>query len=193
MADEPMMDATGTLISHTQGDPKATEQLCVLLYDELRRIAGDLMRQERPDHTLQPTALMHEAYMRLIKIERVDWKSKAHFCNMAAKVMRRVLRDYAEYHNAKKRGGHLQKIPLVTNLPLDPNRTTEILALDEAVEKLAELSERPSRVAELRLFGGLLNKDIAHVLGVSERTVVDDWQFARAWLARELTPGRGGV
>ena len=184
-------DAVETLIAHSRGDERATERLSAMVYDELRRIARALMRRERPDHTLQPTALVHEAYMRLIQLREIDWESRAHFRNMAARMMRRVLRDHAEHRNASKRGGGLRRVSLDEGLALGTSAAIELFELDQAIERLSRISDRSSRVAELRVFGGMNNGEIAHVLNVSERTVVEDWQFARAWLARQVSPGSG--
>jgi DNA-directed RNA polymerase specialized sigma24 family protein len=173
MAGSRSPDATQTLIAHTRGDARATERLSALLYDELRRIARRLLRRERPGHTLQPTALVNEAYLRLIQLRQIDWESRTHFRNMAARVMRRVTLDEDLTHGA--------------------DRAIEMLELDRAIERLRGINERSSKVSELRVFGGMSNAEIAHVLGVSERTVVDDWQFARAWLARELSSTAGGA
>ena len=157
-----------------------------LVYDTLRRIAGNLMRQERKDHTLQPTALVNEAYMRLVDIKQVDWKGRAHFCNMAAKQMRRILVDHARKRDADKRGGQFARVTLDDEIPLGAVEVTDLLALDQALNRLAKRNSRHGRVAEMRIFSGLRVKEVAYVLGVSEKTVTDDWQFIRVWIAKEL-------
>ena len=155
-----------------------------LIYDELRRRAAAYLRRERPGHSLQPTALAHEAYLRLAQKTRIDWQGKTHFLALAAIEMRRVLVDLARKRAAAKRGG-LVRVTLedVMNAPPSPG----ILDLNHALERLALLSARQARIAELRIFGGLTEIEIAEQIQVSERTVREDWRIARAWLARELT------
>ncbi len=186
MSRAPRTKATDSLIAHVRGSPGAAAELLPQVYDTLRRIAGNLMRQERPDHTLQPTALVHEAYIRLIDVSRMDWKGKAHFRNMAAREMRRILVDHARRKGAAKRGAGMTMVTVDDRLPGDDGDTSELLALDEALEKLATRNERQSRVAELRIFAGMSIKETSFVLGVSEKTVNNDWQYVRVWLAKEL-------
>ncbi len=145
------------------------------------------MRLERQNQTLQPTALVNEAYLKLVDRDRCDWQNRAHFFGVAARAMRQVLVDHARKHGARKRGGTWQKITLDENLQDPGQASLEILALHDALEKLAVESERTARVAELRVFGGLMAKEIAFLLGVSKRTVDGDWQVARMWLGRELS------
>ena len=183
---KPPIDATRVLEAHQGGDPDAASRLLPLVYDELRALAGAYMRHERPDHTLQPTALVHEAYLRLIDITRVDWRGRSHFIAMAATQMRRVLVEHARARLAQKRGSDPQKVTLNEKVAVTPEHTLDPLAFDEALEKLARDSPRQSRVAELRCFAGLGMKEAAYILGVSERTVKRDWRVARAWLRREL-------
>jgi RNA polymerase sigma factor (TIGR02999 family) len=159
------------------------------VYGKLRALAGRYMKQERSDHTLQPTALVHEAYLALVNIERVDWKGKVHFYAMAARQMRRVLVGYARRHKALKRGG--RKVTLKSDAEVTPKGVVDPLLLDLALEKLAGMHPRQAEVVELRYFAGLREKEVAHVLGVSERTVRNDWVVARAWLARELGSEHG--
>lgn len=173
------------------GPPRATaEQLMPLVYDELRRLARGYMARESRDHTLRPTALVHEAYLRLIDQSRVNWQGRTHFRAVGARVMRRILIDHARRRGGLKRGGDLQRVTLGDSLlrPPDPDvDLPELLSLSEALDKLARLDERQARVVELRFFGGLTSAEIAEALGVSERTVQGDWAHGRAWLRRELS------
>lgn len=157
-----------------------------LVYNELRALAESYLKQERPDHTLQATALVHEAYMKLIKQEDVEWQNRAHFFGVAAQAIRRILVDHARHHQRAKRGGGRQRVQLDEDVALLDQSDLDLLALDEAMEKLAEFHERASRVVELRFFGGLSREEAAEFLGISLRTVSDDWRMARAWLRREL-------
>jgi len=178
--------ATRSLLDHAHGNRAAAAQLMPLVYANLRALAADYMRHERPDHSLQPTALVHEAYLRMIDISQVDWAGKTHFFAVAARQMRRVLIEHARRVGALKRGGGLRRIVLEDDLAIAAAGTLDLLALDRALEKLTALNRRHGRVAELRLFAGLGAKDAAFVLGVSERTAREDWRWSRAWLAREL-------
>jgi RNA polymerase sigma factor (TIGR02999 family) len=157
-----------------------------LIYEELRRVAAGYMQGERPAHTLQPTALVHEAYIRLVGNTRLEWKSKTHIVAMAAIEMRRILIEYARMRNRSKRGQGAKQITLDESVAVTSQPTVDIVALDEALQKLAKLDLRQSRVAELHLFSGLSQAELAEHLGVSERTVREDWRVARAWLARHL-------
>ena len=181
------IDATRILSDHTAGDPAAASQLLPLVYRELRALAADYLRRERPEHSLQATALVHEAYLRLVDITRVDWRGKSHFFAMAARQMRRVLVEHARRRNARKRGGDLLKVSLDEAVTVVPGPDSDVLALHDALETLARLSPRQGEIAMLRFFGGLSEKETGYVLGVSERTVRADWRVARAWLRRELT------
>lgn len=158
------------------------------VYQELRRLAGRYLRREqRPDHTLQTTALVHEAYLRLAGQQRSYWPDRAGFCAAAAQAIRRILIDYARRRARRKRGGAAaRRIPLDFVVPAIPTPTVDVLALDEALSRLAALAPRQARVVELRYFGGLTDDEVAGVLGVSRRTVQTDWRGARAWLCREL-------
>lgn len=158
-----------------------------LVYQELRRLAAGYMRRERPDHTLEPTVLVNEAYLRLAGNTRLEWQGKTHFLAMAAIEMRRVLVDHARKRKTEKMGGGWKRVSLAEDVAVTPGRKVDVLALDEALLKLAAFDFRQSRVAELRLFGGLTERESAESLGVSERTVREDWRVARAWLARELS------
>jgi RNA polymerase sigma factor (TIGR02999 family) len=189
---EPPVDATQVLAAHQGGDPDASARLLPLVYDELRALAGAYMRRERPDHTLQPTALVHEAYLRLIDITRIDWRGRSHFVAMAATQMRRILVEHARARLTQKRGAAPQRITLNENVAVTPGPTLDLLAFHEALQKLEKESPRQGRVAELRCFAGLEVNEAAYVLGVSETTVKRDWKVARAWLRREIAGDRGG-
>lgn len=183
--DSPHGTITELLGDLRNGDRQAHEKLAPLVYSELRKIAARHMRRERADHTLQATALVNEAYMRLVEPGR-DWNNRLHFFALASQVMRRILVDHARQHRAEKRGGEWRKvtldaIPLASNLSID-----QILALDEALSRLAEWDARQSRVVELRFFGGLTEDEIADVLGVSTRSIKRDWKLARAWLYTQI-------
>jgi RNA polymerase sigma factor (TIGR02999 family) len=170
------------------GDPGAAEHLLPLVYNELHRLAQAYMRRERPDHTLQATALINEAYLRLIG-EDVDWNSRAHFIGLAAHVMRQVLVDYARAHAAQRRAGGLQRVEMEDGLAIAPERLDEVVWLDEALQSLAAENARQAQVVELRYFGGLSTEEIAGILEVSPRSVKRDWSLARIWLYQYLRPG----
>ncbi|HTV54829.1 MAG TPA: sigma-70 family RNA polymerase sigma factor [Terriglobia bacterium] len=172
------------------GDRAAAEKLLPLVYAELHRVANAYMRRERPDHTLQPTALINEAYLRLIQ-EDVDWNSRAHFVGFAAHVMRRVLVDYARARNAEQRGGKLEKIELQDHFIISPERLEQVSLLDEALERLEKNNPRQAKVVELRYFGGLSIEQIGTTLGIAPRSVKRDWSLARIWLYEELKPLSG--
>ena len=167
-------------------EPGEATELLPVVYGELRRLAKHYIAGERRDHTLQPTALVHEAYLRLIDIDRMQWNSKTHFYSMAATEMRRVLIDYARARNASKRGGKAQRVLLQDETALADGPSLELLALDEALNHLSEIYPRQAQVAVYRLFAGMQVTEIASVLDVSDRTIKNDWRLARAWLAREL-------
>lgn len=168
-----------------EGDPSAERQLFDLLYAELKQLAGRLMRAERSDHTLQPTALVHEAYLRLVPAA-VDWRDRSHFLAMAARVMRRVLVDHARARGRIKRAGDPRKVTLEENLVPAASGDVDILFLDQALDRLEALDERKARFIEMRYLAGLSNREIAEAAGVSERTVKRELQFGRAWLRREI-------
>ena len=172
------------------GDPDAAESLLPLLYSELHRLAKAYMRRERPDHTLQATALIHEAYLRLAP-GQIDWQSRGHFIGLAAQVMRRVLVDYARAHNAEIRGGGLKRVELSDDVMISVERLDEVAMVDEALLRLAAQAPRQARVVELRYFGGLSVEETAEVLGLSTRSVKREWALARLWLFRELRPSAG--
>ncbi|HVF55616.1 MAG TPA: sigma-70 family RNA polymerase sigma factor [Pyrinomonadaceae bacterium] len=187
MSAELQHEVTRILQDWSGGDQKAAARLMPLVYDELRRQARILLARERGGHTLQPTALVNEAYLRLVDQTRVNWQNRAHFYSIAASMMRRVLIDHARAHTAEKRGGSAIRLSLDdVQLPVE-QRAASLVALDEALEKLAEFDERKCRVVEMRFFGGLADEEIARVLGVTTRTVLRDWKTARLLLYRELS------
>jgi RNA polymerase sigma factor (TIGR02999 family) len=180
-------DITEILNSWGSGNREAADDLFSLVYDELRRLAQSYLRQERPGHTLQPTALVHEAYLRLVDQTRVNWQNRSHFYGIAAQMMRRILVDHARARATDKRGGAAQRLSLEdANLSVEQD-ATDLIALDEALTNLAKFDERKSRVVELLYFGGLESKEAAEVLGVSEKTIQRDWKMAKLWLYRELS------
>jgi RNA polymerase sigma-70 factor, ECF subfamily len=180
-------EVTELLIKIHAGDKQAEERLIPLVYSELRGLAAYYLRGERPDHTLQPTALVHEAYMRLTRMENVDWQSRSHFFATAATAMRRILVDHARAQRAEKREGFREAISLDDALVISPGRSPDLITLDEALDRLVQLDERQSRIVELRFFGGLREEEIAQALGISVRTVKRDWRVAKAWLYDELS------
>jgi RNA polymerase sigma-70 factor, ECF subfamily len=179
-------DITQILVAARNGDRDAVDRLLPAVYGELRARAASYLRRERAGHTLQPTALVHEAYMRLVNYEKTDWQCRAHFFATASEAMRRILVDHARTRRRGKRGGGALQVTLdESNGPLEV-QDFDVLALNEALERLAELDARQAKIVELRFFGGLTNEEIAEVMGVSERTVRSDWAHARVWLARTL-------
>ncbi|RMF80160.1 MAG: sigma-70 family RNA polymerase sigma factor [Planctomycetota bacterium] len=162
------------------------DRLMRLVYEELRALASHYLRAERPDHTLQPTALVHEAYLRMIQQRNVDWRGRTHFFAIAAECVRRVLVDHARRQKAQQRGGAHRRVSLSGQTLTETPRDIDVQALDEALNRLRNLNARHARVVELRFFGGLTGDEIAEVLGVSRSTVFDDWAVARAWLSAEL-------
>ena len=178
-------EITRLLVAWGDGDESALEGLTPLVYDELRRLAHHYMSQERPGHALQTTALVNEAYLRLIDWKNVHWQSRAHFFAVSAQLMRRILVDFARTQGYAKRGGGALQVTL-DEAVVSGEKGADIVALDEALRSLAELDERQSKVVELRFFGGLSIEETAEVLKVSEGTVRRDWSLARAWLHREL-------
>lgn len=169
------------------GDANAPARLMPLVYDELRRLGAQYLRNERPDHTLQATALVHEAYLKLVDQEWANWQNRLHFASIAARAMRQVLVEYARAHKAAKRGGELRKIYLSETRELGQQRAPDLIELDDALKNFARLYPRESEVVELKFFGGLANGEVAQALHVSTKTVVRDWAFAKTWLCRELT------
>ena len=177
------------LQSDRVGHQAAADQLFEVVYGELRRLAAGLMRGERADHTLQSTALVHEAYLRLVDDSRVHWQNRAHFFGTAARAMRQILVDFARKRAADKRGGGWQKVTFDDALGLEDASAAELLDLEEALRRLAEHDERMARIVELRVFGGLTAKEVAHVVGLSRQTVQDDWRVAKMWLRHQLADG----
>ena len=180
-------DITEILKDWSAGEADAAARLMPLVYEELRNLARTYLARERGDHTLQPTALVHEAYLRLAGDVDMTWKDRAHFYGIAARLMRQVLVDHARTHNAAKRGGLQTKLTLEEARELPGDEAVEILALDGALENFAQTYPRKSQVVELKFFGGLDAKEIAEVLEVSEKTVLRDWNFAKLWLCRALS------
>jgi RNA polymerase sigma factor (TIGR02999 family) len=180
-------EITQLLIAGSNGSQDALEQLFPLVYEELRRLAHRYMSRERPGHTLQTTAVVHEAYLRLIDQKHVQWQNRAHFFAIAAQMMRRILITHAQSRGYAKRSGGALKVSLDEAAILSQERAGELLALDEALKSLTDLDPRRSKVVELRFFGGLSNEEIAEVLKISPNTVTRDWNVAKAWLYRELS------
>jgi RNA polymerase sigma factor (TIGR02999 family) len=181
--------ATALLLASASGDKQAREQVLPLIYDELRRLAASYLRRERPDHTLQPTALVHEAYIRLIDQRQVDWSNRAQFIGLAAVMMRRILVNHARDRIAAKRGGSAERVPLTIVAEQLGAPEVDLLGLDDALDRLAALDGRKSQIVELKFFGGLTMDEIAATVGVSRATVERDWAFARAWLYRAIAGG----
>lgn len=187
MNDQLQHEVTQILHDWSDGDAGAPERLMPLVYDELRRQARHYLSRERGEHTLQPTALVHEAFLRLVDQTRVDWKNRAHFYGTAANMMRRVLVDHARGRATEKRGGGAVRLSTDDlQIPIE-ERAASFVALDEALDNLAKIDERKARIVEMRFFGGLADAEIAEVLQLSTRTVLRDWRFARLWLFRELS------
>jgi RNA polymerase sigma factor (TIGR02999 family) len=187
MMEPPNIQATRLMAGVCSGDSSATEQLLPLVYDELRALAANYLRQERHGHTLQPTALVHEAYLRLIAQTDSTWNNRAHFFAVAARAMRNILVNHALANRAQKRGGGRPTISLDHEHTPGPIRQVEPIALDEALRTLATLDDRKARVVELRFFGGLTVEEVAEVLNVSVSTIEGDWRMAKAWLSVQLS------
>ncbi len=185
-------DVTRLLSEVTAGNAAAIDELAPIVYDELRRRAASYLRRERPEHTLQPTALVHEAYLRLVDQKKVDWKGRTHFVAVASEALRRILIDHARGKGRVKRGAAFRRVTLEGVAAPDDARDVDIVDLDAVLARLSELDPRASKVVELRFFGGLTEAEAAEALGVSPRTVRGDWAMARAWLQRELR-GRVGA
>ena len=182
-------DVTLLLAELANGKKDAADQLLPLVYDELRRVARRHLRHERIGHTLQPTALVHEAYLKLVNQRDVTWRGRAHFIGVASRIMRRILVDHARKRLREKRGGGQENLPLNENLVgLSDRESEELIALDAAPTGLRSLDDRQSRIVEMRYFGGLTNEETAEVLGISARTVKREWAMARAWLRSEIRP-----
>jgi RNA polymerase sigma factor (TIGR02999 family) len=179
-------NVTRLLLEWKRGDPAALDRLLPVVYAELRRIASRRLRRERSGHTLQPTALVHEAYLRLVQAPEVDWRDRAHFFAVAARVMRQVLVDHARTRDAAKRGGGAHKVAIEEVAEPRVSVDVDLLALDQALGRLTDLDPEQARVVELRYFGGLTIEETAEVMNVSPATVKRDWTLAKAWLRREL-------
>jgi RNA polymerase sigma-70 factor (ECF subfamily) len=186
MSEAAAEQTTRLLNALTAGDREAADQLMPLVYDQLRKIAGEYFRREPPGHTLQPTALVHEAYVKLVDQRHVHWRGRTHFLAVGAQLMRRILVDHARSKGRAKRGGGRLRITLDEAVAVSRGSDEDVLAVHEALEKLAKLDPRQARIVELRFFGGLTVQEVADALGVSKRTVESEWTMIRAWLRREL-------
>jgi RNA polymerase sigma factor (TIGR02999 family) len=187
----PLNDVTGLLLAWSEGDHSALDKLVPLVYDELRRLARRYMIKERAGHTLQTTALVNEAYLRLVDLNNVRWQNRAHFFAISAQVMRRILVDFARSRNYQKRGGHARRVSFDEAFTIGAEQHADLVALDEALSALAEVDERKSKVVEMRFFGGLSVEETAHVLQVSPDTVMRDWKLAKVWLLRQMSDEDG--
>ena len=185
-------EVTRLLANLQAGDQSAVDQLAPLLYAELRRLAGGMFRQERPDHTLQPTALVHEAYLKMVGQTAPGWQTRAHFLGVAAKVMRQLLVDHARSHNAEKRGGGGVEVEFSEALEYGQEPAPEVVALHDALDELSRLDPRKAQVVELRYFGGMTGEEIAEFLGASTATVTRDLRVAQSWLSQRMRPGPDG-
>ena len=188
MSSDASHQITQMLIELTDGNTEVVDRIYPFIYDELRRLAGSYLRRERSDHTLQPTALVHEAYIKLIDQRSVKWQNRAHFFGIAAQVMRRILMDHARKHNADKRGGDIEKLPIEEEiLVVSHERSAELIALDDALQSLAEIDPQKAKIVELRYFGGLSIEETAEVMGVSVPTINRQWRMAKAWLYGQVS------
>jgi RNA polymerase sigma-70 factor (ECF subfamily) len=179
-------DVTALLLAWRAGDEGALERIVPRVHGELQKIARRCMRGERPDHSLQPTALLNEAYLRLVDVRRVNWQNRTHFLAMSARIMRRVLVEAARARRYRRRGADACRVTLAEDLMVSEPPDVDIIALSEALDEFAQIDQRKSRVVELRYFGGLTVEETAEALGISAETVARDWRIARAWLRREL-------
>lgn len=186
MAGPPDPQVTQLLLAWSQGERAALDELVPLVYEELRRLAHRYMAGERPDHTLQTTALVNEAYLRLIDLRQVQWEDRAHFFALSAQLMRRILVEFARARGAGKRGGGVPKVSVDEALLGPPLQSQDLVALDDALTAMAAVDPRQSQVVELRFFGGLTVEETAEALQVSPQTVLRDWKLAKAWLRREM-------
>jgi RNA polymerase sigma factor (TIGR02999 family) len=189
MASGPAPDVTRLLSNWSNGDQAALDQLLPLVYSELRRLASAYLRRERSNHTLQSTALVHEAFMRMVNQQDVQWKNRAHFFAIASQMIRRILVDYARSQHAEKRGSGAVKLALdeAMAVPQAPATDVDLLGLNDALDRLAAMDERQSRIVELRFFAGLSIEETAEVMSLSPASIKREWQTARAWLFREMT------
>ncbi len=186
----PVSDGDFTRLLHELGGSGAgvLPEMLPRIYDDLRRLAGHYLGRERGDHTLQPTALVHEAYLKLADQDRVQWRNRSHFIGVAAQLMRRILVDHARAHHAGKRGGHATRVPIEDDLIAAPDAGVDVIDLDAALTTLAALDPRQARIVDLRYFGGLSIEQTAEALDLSPATIKREWQLARAYLHRELRP-----
>ncbi len=180
-------EVTQVLLDWNRADGNAAERLIPFVYDELRRLARQYLQRERPDHTLQATGLVHEAYLRLVDQNSVTWQNRAHFFGVAAQAMRRILVDHARSHHAEKRGGEREKLEFDEELLPSGERAVDLIALDEALRELETFDARQSQIVELRFFGGLTNEEIGEALDISPRTIKREWRLAKAWLRRQIS------
>ena len=187
---EPAADVTQLLVSWSAGNQAALEELMPLVYSELRRLAAAYLRRERPDHTLQSTALVHEAFLRMVNQRDVEWRNRAHFYGIAAQMIRRILVDHARSHYAEKRGSHAVKLSLDEALAVPESTELDLLGLNDALEQLAQMDARQNRIVELRFFAGLSIEETAEVMQLSPATIKREWNSARAWLFREISRNR---
>ena len=183
------MGVTGLLVAWGEGDKAALDELMPVVYDELRRLAQNYLSRERPGHTLQTTALVHEAYLRLVDQKSVNWQNRAQFFGIAAQMMRRILINHAKDRNAKKRQGYATKVSLDDAISFFKRRELDLMALDEALNDLAALDPQQTQIVELRFFGGLTIEEVSEVLGISPATTKREWDSAKLWLRRQLNPG----
>jgi RNA polymerase sigma factor (TIGR02999 family) len=188
----PADDITNLLLAWSEGDQAALDQLMPLVYSELHRLAQSYLQRERSDHSMQATALVNEAYLRLVDAQRVRWENRAHFFAISARVLRQILVDFARRRSYQKRGGGMRPLSLDATLIVGESPDDNLAALDEALERLAEIDARKSQVVELRFFGGLTVEETAEVLKVSAETVKRDWRLAKSWLKRFLSEGDAG-
>ena len=188
---DPSRDITQLLRNMRGGDPDASAKVIPLVYDELRRLARSYLQRERTDHTLQPTAIVHEAYLRLAQENDIKWENRSHFFAIAARLMREILINYAKARQTGKRGGGTRKLSLEAAEFVPQESADDLVALDEMLKNLARQYPRQSEVVECKFFGGMETKEIAMALEISEKTVLRDWQFARLWLLRQLSRERG--
>jgi len=192
MANSSAVDVTGLLRAWTGGDSSAQEKLAPILWEELRQNARAYMRRERAGHTLQATALVNEAFLRLVDLRRIEWRDRSHFFTLASQMMRRILVDHARSRGYQKRGGGEKVVPLNESAMAVADRASELIALDDALKALEKHDARKARVIEMRFFGGLSVDETAEALHVSSQTVLRDWNLAKAWLTREMTKPANG-
>ncbi len=184
------LNVNDTLTAMAEGDSSGTEELTELVYEDLRRVAASMFAHENAGHTLQPTALVHEAYVRLADQKETDWKGRSHFVAIGARLMRRILVDHARQRKAAKRGKGFDRVPLQDDMLISPEEDADVLGVNEALEKLAKLNADQARIVELRFFGGMTMDEIAESLGMGVRSVGRHWRFARAWLRKEFAKSR---